>query len=102
MSDSAPEFIDAMLRNIVGIEVTITSLVGKSKLSQEQPFELSAAPALGSQFAGTADEAGLACQREPGSNCSRIAWAASTRAEIGKFLLARITRPKRFAGTNAT
>lgn len=30
MSDSAPEFIDAMLRNIVGIEVAITSLVGKS------------------------------------------------------------------------
>ncbi len=36
MSDSAPEFIDTLLRNIVGIEVTITSMVGKSKLSQNK------------------------------------------------------------------
>lgn len=36
MGDSAPEFIDSMLRNIVGIEITITSLVGKSKLSQNR------------------------------------------------------------------
>ena len=36
MGDSAPEFIDAMLRQIVGIEVAITSLVGKAKLSQNK------------------------------------------------------------------
>jgi transcriptional regulator len=36
MSDSAPDDIDAMLRNIVGIEVTLTSLVGKSKLRQNK------------------------------------------------------------------
>ena len=36
MSDSAPEFIDGMLRNIVGLEVTVTSLVGKAKLSQNK------------------------------------------------------------------
>ena len=36
MSDSAPEFIDGMLRNIVGIEVAITSLVCKRKLSQNR------------------------------------------------------------------
>jgi transcriptional regulator len=36
MGDSAPDYIDTMLRNIVGIEVTITSLVGKSKLSQNK------------------------------------------------------------------
>ena len=36
MSDSAPEFIDTMLRNIVGIQITVTSLVGKSKLSQNK------------------------------------------------------------------
>lgn len=36
MGDSAPEFIDGMLRNIVGIEVAITSLVGKRKLSQNK------------------------------------------------------------------
>jgi transcriptional regulator len=36
MSDSAPEFIAAMLRNIVGLEITITSLAGKAKLSQNK------------------------------------------------------------------
>ena len=36
MGDSAPEFIDGMLKNIVGIEIALTSLVGKSKLSQNK------------------------------------------------------------------
>jgi len=36
MSDSAPAYIDGMLRNIVGIEVAITSLAGKSKLGQNK------------------------------------------------------------------
>ena len=36
MGDSAPEYIDSMLANIVGIEIEITSLVGKVKLSQNR------------------------------------------------------------------
>lgn len=36
MGDSAPEYIDAMLRNIVGIEITLSSLTGKVKLSQNR------------------------------------------------------------------
>lgn len=36
MADSAPDFIDGMVRNIVGIEVTVTALVGKAKLSQNK------------------------------------------------------------------
>lgn len=36
MTDSPAEFIDTMLQNIVGIEVSITSLVGKAKLSQNK------------------------------------------------------------------
>lgn len=36
MGDSAQEYIDTMLRNIVGLEVTLTSLVGKVKLSQNR------------------------------------------------------------------
>jgi transcriptional regulator len=36
MGDSTPEFIDSMLRNIVGIEIALTSLVGKRKLSQNK------------------------------------------------------------------
>jgi transcriptional regulator len=51
MTDSAPEYIDAMLRNIVGIEVTLTALVGKSKLSQnrEARDRLNAAEVLGAR-----------------------------------------------------
>lgn len=36
MGDSTPEYIDSMLRNIVGIEIAVTSLVGKVKLSQNR------------------------------------------------------------------
>lgn len=36
MSDAPPDYIDMMLRNIVGLEVGISSLVGKSKLSQNR------------------------------------------------------------------
>lgn len=48
MSDSTPEFISGMLANIVGIEVEISAIVGKSKLSQnkEDRDRLGAADAL--------------------------------------------------------
>jgi transcriptional regulator len=36
MSDSSPEFIDQLLANIVGLEVEVTSIVGKAKLSQNR------------------------------------------------------------------
>lgn len=36
MKDSSPDFIDAMLKAIVGVEIEITRLVGKSKLSQNK------------------------------------------------------------------
>lgn len=49
MSDSTPEFISGMLANIVGIEVEISEIVGKSKLSQNKDDRdrLGAAEALG-------------------------------------------------------
>jgi transcriptional regulator len=51
MSDSAPEYIDGLLKAIVGIEVAITRLEGKSKLSQnrEDRDRLNAANMLASQ-----------------------------------------------------
>lgn len=36
MGDSAPEFIHELLRHIVGIQITVTSLQGKVKLSQNR------------------------------------------------------------------
>jgi transcriptional regulator len=51
MGDSEPEFINSMLRSIVGIEITITSLVGKVKLSQNREVldRLNAADTLDSR-----------------------------------------------------
>ncbi|MET1116545.1 MAG: FMN-binding negative transcriptional regulator [Comamonas sp.] len=48
MSDSAPEFIDGLLHSIVGIEIAVTTLAGKRKLSQnkETRDRLNAAAAL--------------------------------------------------------
>ncbi len=36
LSDAPPDYIDAMLRAIVGIEIAVTRLVGKFKLSQNR------------------------------------------------------------------
>lgn len=36
MSDSAPDYIAGMMQNIVGLEISISSLIGKSKLSQNR------------------------------------------------------------------
>src|SRR5687767_1208695 len=36
LSDSAPGYIDAMVKGIVGLEIQITRLVGKAKLSQNR------------------------------------------------------------------
>ena len=36
ITDAAPEFIDGLLHNIVGIEVEVTRIVGKAKLSQNK------------------------------------------------------------------
>jgi len=49
LSDSAPEFIDKMIAAIVGLEIDITKLIGKWKLSQnrEERDRLNAAEELG-------------------------------------------------------
>jgi transcriptional regulator len=51
MGDAPADYLDSMLRNIVGIEVRITALVGKSKLSQnkDERDRLGAADALQSR-----------------------------------------------------
>lgn len=51
MGDSAPEYIDGMLKAIVGIEIAITRLEGKAKLSQnrEARDRLNAAEVLSTQ-----------------------------------------------------
>jgi transcriptional regulator len=48
MSDSSPEYIDQMISNIVGLEIEVTKMVGKWKLSQnrEERDRISAAEEL--------------------------------------------------------
>lgn len=64
MGDSARDYIDEMVRNIVGIEVAVTALVGKAKLGQnKQPRDrLAAAETLAArgrnELAGSMRKAG--------------------------------------------
>lgn len=62
MGDSAPEFIDTLLKAIVGLEIGITRLVGKSKLSQNKELRdlRGAGEALKAQGEGAMGDAMLA------------------------------------------
>lgn len=66
MADGAPGFIDSLLPAIVGIEIEITRLAGKSKLSQnKEPADLrGAAEALRAGGAEGIAQAMLACARD--------------------------------------
>jgi len=59
MGDSAPDYIDGMLKAIVGIEISISRLEGKAKLSQnrEPRDRLNAADMLANQGATALAEA---------------------------------------------
>jgi transcriptional regulator len=59
MGDSAPAFIDEMLSKVVGIEIEVTRLAGKSKLSQnkEERDRLNAADTLEARGRGPMAEA---------------------------------------------
>ncbi|MNT29359.1 hypothetical protein D3C86_2003470 [compost metagenome] len=63
MTDSAPDYIDAMLKAIVGIQVEITRVVGKVKLSQNKDKRdiESAGQALVAKGKTTIGAAMLAC-----------------------------------------
>jgi transcriptional regulator len=71
MGDSAPEYIDTLLKAIVGLEIEITRLVGKSKLSQNKEVRdlRSAGEMLKAQGDHVVGDAMLACaaaQAAPG------------------------------------
>jgi transcriptional regulator len=53
MTDSDPAYIDAMLKAIVGIEIDITRIVGKSKLSQNKEVRDRLGAAQGLQELGS-------------------------------------------------
>lgn len=69
MTDSPKEFIDAMLKSIVGLEIEIIRLVGKSKLSQNKDVDDmrgagEALKAQGDHALGDAMLAGAGAKRE--------------------------------------
>lgn len=59
VSDAPDDYIEKMLSAIVGVELTITSLQGKWKVSQNQPAENRAGAASGLSNLGRADAAAL-------------------------------------------
>lgn len=60
IGDAPPEYIEKMLAAIVGIEIEITDLKGKWKLSQNQPAVNRAGVVAGLRELGTADAAAMA------------------------------------------
>ncbi len=57
VTDAPPEFIDATLRAIVGIELTLTALTGKWKVSQNRPAADRAGVVAGLTTAGQTEAA---------------------------------------------
>lgn len=60
IADAPSDYIDRMLTAIVGIEIAITSLVGKWKISQNQPAANRAGVVAGLRERGTADALAMA------------------------------------------
>jgi transcriptional regulator len=60
IADAPPEYIDKMLAAIVGIEIAVTSLEGKWKLSQNQPEPNRAGVVAGLRDTGGADADAIA------------------------------------------
>jgi transcriptional regulator len=60
VSDAPEDYIQQMLRGIVGLEVTITRLVGKFKMSQNRTPADQAGVVEGLKARGGADDAAMA------------------------------------------
>ncbi len=60
ISDAPPDYIDKMLTAIIGIEIELTGLKGKWKISQNQPSVNRAGVVAGLRELGTADALAMA------------------------------------------
>ena len=68
VTDAPPDFVDSMLRAIVGIEIELTALTGKWKVSQNRSAADRAGTAAGLDASGGADALAMARQvRTPGA-----------------------------------
>jgi len=59
VADAPRDFVDSMLRQIVGLEITVTRLVGKWKVSQNQPASNRAGAAAALANSADADAAAM-------------------------------------------
>ncbi|MCP5026361.1 MAG: FMN-binding negative transcriptional regulator [Actinomycetia bacterium] len=66
VDDAPPEFIESMVRGIVGIELRITRLEGKAKLSQNRPTSDAAGVVAGLEGRGPSDQVVAAAMRARG------------------------------------
>jgi transcriptional regulator len=78
VTDAPPDYVDAMLRAIVGIEIEVTRLEGKFKLSQNRPLDDRASVAAGLQ----ADAAG-ALQRDAARTAQAMSEVEERRSNSG-------------------
>jgi transcriptional regulator len=68
VTDAPPDFVDSMLRAIVGIEIELTALAGKWKVSQNRPAADRAGTAAGLDALGGEGHLAMARQvRTPGA-----------------------------------
>lgn len=70
VSDAPPDFIESRIGGIVGIEMVITRLFGKWKVSQNQPPQNQAGVAEGLQKSGQPDALAMAAMVEAGEKKS--------------------------------
>ena len=67
VTDAPPDYVESMLRAIVGIEIVLSSLVGKWKVSQNRPAPDRAGVVEGLAGVAGSDAAAIAQEvREPG------------------------------------
>lgn len=68
VSDAPSDFIENIIQQIVGIEITLTRLLGKWKVSQNQPAENQRSIIQGLRKSGQVEMAGLVAAKTPDAN----------------------------------
>lgn len=71
VSDAPPEYIERIMAAIVGVEMVITKLLGKWKVSQNQPAQNQVGVISGLKASGLPESEAMAALVETGANNAR-------------------------------
>jgi transcriptional regulator len=71
ISDAPPDYIDQIMKAIVGVEMVITKLLGKWKVSQNQPSQNQASVIAGLKESGSSTALAMAALVETGAKDAR-------------------------------